>query len=241
MKFELRETADEIARDAAASLRACVAEKSDLVLCAASGASPTATYAAFIASLSTSATRALRIVKLDEWGGLALDDPASCETYVRRHLVVPMGMEPARYLAFDGTKADRAAECERVRAQLESWGGIDVAVLGVGRNGHLGFIEPASALSPHAHVATLSTTSLGHAMLTESRNYNAATDGYGTGLTLGMADLLAARHVVAVVTGEGKREVVRRLREPQVSTQFPASFLWLHPRATVFVDRAAWG
>ncbi len=173
-----------------------------------------------------------RIIKLDEWGGLAMDDPASCEQHLRQALIDPLGLHE-RYVAFDSQTADAESECKRIAAWLEQNGPIDVCVLGLGVNGHIGFNEPAEFLQPHAHVATLSEASMHHAMIANSKQRPTH------GLTLGMADLLQSREVLLLVNGEGKRAALSRLLESRIATDFPASFLALHPDVRVMCDRAA--
>jgi galactosamine-6-phosphate isomerase len=216
---------------AAALMEDELRRKPDLVLVAAAGETPRGPYRAFAERLGRSAPR-LRLVKLDEWGGLGQDDPASCDAFVRRSLVEPLGISEERYLAFDGAAPEPARECARVSAALGAWGGADLAVLGLGLNGPLGLIEPAALLAPAAHVATLSETSLRHSMLRHARRPT-------HGLTLGIAELLAARHVLLLVAGAHKRETLARLRRPGVTTELPASLLWLHPRVTCLCDEAA--
>lgn len=173
-----------------------------------------------------------RWLKLDEWGDLAMDDPATCEYQLRRTLITPLGAAD-RYTAFESRPADPATECARIAAWLTANGPIDLAVLGLGLNGHLGFNEPADFLTPHAHVARLTDTSMTHAMLNE-------TTGRPTfGVTLGMADLLQAREVLILVSGASKRLPLKRLLSGQIETQFPASFLHLHPHVTALVDAHA--
>ena len=106
----------------------------------------------------------LRVLKLDEWGGLEDDDPASCESYLRRTFIDVVG-NGDRYVGFSGKPADPEAECRRIGEWLQKNGPIDTCVLGLGLNGHLGFNEPAPELMPHAHIARLSESSLGHSML----------------------------------------------------------------------------
>jgi len=174
----------------------------------------------------------VRLLKLDEWGGLPRNDPASCETHLRRALVTPLALSD-RYVGFDGQPADPLAECARVAAWLNENGPIDVCVLGLGVNGHLGFNEPAEFLQPHAHVAHLSNASLSHAMLRETQS----KPSYG--LTLGMADLLQSRQVLLLVTGDAKRVPLARLLEGRITTQFPASLLALHANVVLLCDEAA--
>jgi galactosamine-6-phosphate isomerase len=176
----------------------------------------------------------VRWIKLDEWGGLAMDDPATCEFQLRRTLITPLGAAD-RYTAFESQPADRATECARIAGWIASNGPIDLCVLGLGMNGHLGFNEPADRLTPHAHIAKLTEASLTHAMLEQ-------TTGRPTyGLTLGIADLLQAREVLLLVSGASKRSPLQRLLSGQIETQFPASFLHLHPRVTALVDAQAKG
>ncbi len=219
---------------AAGCLFMCLREKPSSLLCLATGSTPTRTYE-LLAERQADDPRLLaeaRLLKLDEWGGLAMDDPASCESYLRRHLIDPLGLHE-RYVAFQSRPDDPAAECARIGAWLQENGPIDVCVLGLGVNGHLGFNEPAPFLQTHAHLAQLSQASLGHAMLDQARGRTTF------GLTLGMADLLLARQVLLLVSGHAKRAALHRLDRPEITTELPASFLHLHPDAHVLCDSAA--
>ncbi|MGE3239673.1 MAG: 6-phosphogluconolactonase [Pirellulales bacterium] len=173
-----------------------------------------------------------RFIKLDEWGGLAMDDPATCEVQLRRLLIEPL-RAAERYTAFNSRPQNAPAECHRIAAWLAANGPIDVAVLGLGINGHLGFNEPAHALQPHAHVATLSNESMQHVMLTET------SDQPHFGVTLGMADLLQAKEILIVANGLTKRGPMQRLLSGALTTEFPASLLHLHPQVTLLCDEAA--
>jgi galactosamine-6-phosphate isomerase len=173
-----------------------------------------------------------RLLKLDEWGGLPIEDPATCDHQLRSALIGPLAASD-RYVGFDSNPNNPEAECARIADWLRERGPIDLCILGLGLNGHIGFNEPAEYLQPHAHVAHLSPTSMNHAML----NRTAARPAYG--LTLGMADLLQSRAVLVLVSGATKRDPLQRLLSGRIATSFPASFLQLHPRVTVLVDSAA--
>jgi galactosamine-6-phosphate isomerase len=175
----------------------------------------------------------VRLLNLDEWGGLASADSASCEAHLRSALISPLNLAE-RYIGFDGQAADPEAECRRIRDWLARNGPIDVCVLGLGLNGHLGFNEPAEHLQPHAHVAQLSKASLSHAMVQR----RAAPPTYG--LTLGMADLLQARRILLLVTGASKRPTMERLLSGRLTTEFPASLLALHRDVRLLCDEAAY-
>ncbi len=225
---------ESLSRQAAAWLVEQLRERPNALVCLAAGSTPLRTYELLaehgVAEPADFAR--CQLLKLDEWGGLAMDDPATCEHQLRTTLVEPLGAAD-RYMAFESQPKDPAAECGRIADWLEQHGPIDVCVLGLGVNGHLGFNEPAEFLEPHAHVAQLSESSLTHAMLRQSQ-------GRPTfGLTLGMADLLQSREVLLLVSGTTKRGPLERLLTGRISTDFPASLLHLHPRVTLLADTAA--
>jgi galactosamine-6-phosphate isomerase len=175
-----------------------------------------------------------RFIKLDEWGGLPMDDPATCEHQLRSTLVLPLGMSE-RYVGFESSSAIPAAECARIAAWLAQNGPIDACVLGLGVNGHIGLNEPADFLEPHAHVARLAESSMSHAMLKRS----ARQPEYG--MTLGIADLMQSRRVLLLASGNAKRGPLEDLLSGRITTTFPASLLQLHPDVMLLCDAEAAG
>lgn len=224
-----------MSRQAADHLGKALTAQPDLLLCAAGGTTPLRSYQLFSehAKRTPEAARSLRVVKLDEWGGLPADDPGTCEAQVQTHLIRPLGITSDRYIGFAGPAPNPEAECERVAKLLAATGPIGLCVLGLGRNGHIAMNEPAPALQPFAHVARLAESSLHHPMLSGSRRPPTH------GLTLGMAEILASREILLLVSGAAKREPLRRLLQPELTPGFPASFLWLHPNWTLLCDREA--
>jgi galactosamine-6-phosphate isomerase len=224
-----------LSQAAAGFLAEEVRRRPDTLLCLATGASPARTYDLLVEQgrRRPGLFDCARWLKLDEWGGLALDDPATCEAYLRTRILEPLHVAADRWFGWHSQPSDPVAECRRVADWLAANGPIDVCVLGVGTNGHLGLNEPAEALQPGPHVASLSGTSATHSMLKLARSRPQF------GLTLGMADLLQARKIVLLVSGGHKAEPLRQFHTREISTQFPASFLWLHPAVTVFCDAAA--
>jgi galactosamine-6-phosphate isomerase len=226
------EEADAVAADAIATL---IRKKPDSVICAASGATPTGAYRR-LASMARDGilpTHRLTIVKLDEWIGMDLDDRRSCETYLRSEVLDPLSVPPERYVAID-VHADALGEaCAATSRRIAEAGGIDIAIMGVGINGHLGLNEPADALSPFCHVADLTAETRRHPMIRD------ADPAIVRGVTLGMQEILTARHIVAIATGSRKAVPFRQFVERTVTTELPVSFLWLHTDALFVCDRAA--
>lgn len=226
---------EELSRRAASELCTALAKDPRLLLCAASGATPSRAYELFTeeARIRPDGLRFLRVIGLDEWGGLGPDDAAGSSFQIRRQLLDPLALPPERGFTFCGDAPDPRAECARIAAILDEQGPIDIAVLGLGQNGHLGLNEPAAELQPHAHVAELSPESRQHPMLARAR------DIPRFGLTLGMTDLLRSRRVLLLVSGAHKRDVLTRLVRGGLSTSLPGSLLRLHPDALCLCDRAA--
>lgn len=222
----------EMSRQAAARVIALATAKDDFLLCATTGNSPAGLYEALIRERGKNPDllQSLRVVKLDEWLGVPPNDPASCEYYLQSRLVGPLAIAAERYLSFDSETKDPVRECARISAELKRQGPVDVCILGLGRNGHVGLNEPAPNLQPHCHVAKLSAETLGHAMMGDL----GAKPAFG--LTLGIGDILAARKIVLLVTGAGKERAIARFLEATITTDLPATFLWLHHDVEVFLD-----
>jgi galactosamine-6-phosphate isomerase len=233
-RLHIAETPDEAAAEAARLLAAELRAKPDLLLCAATGATPTRAYELFAARrrYQPPLFNSLRLVKLDEWGQLPMDDPGSCETYLQRHLVQPLEISPSRYLSFQ-SQANPESECARITQALDEAGPIDVCVLGLGVNGHIGFNEPAESLQGAPHRSKLASSSLRHEMLRDVK----VPISYG--LTLGMSHLLQSRKILLLVTGSHKVAAMKQLLSRRISSYFPASFLWLHSDVTCICDGAA--
>ncbi|PPL04745.1 galactosamine-6-phosphate isomerase [Parapedobacter indicus] len=225
----------------AMSQRACdaitaqLAQKPDSLLCAATGGSPSRTYALLHheAGQRPGLFAQMKLIKLDEWGGLPPNHPASCETYLQTQLIKPLGISRDRYLAFQSDAADPAKECTRIQQELSRSGPIDLCILGLGVNGHIAFNEPSDGLQATCHVAELSGQSLQHAMVADMT----AKPAYG--YTLGMADILQAKQIILLITGKHKEKATRDLFSGKITSHLPASFLSLHPNAFCLIDRQA--
>ena len=206
-----------------------------LLLCASAGGTPTRLYQ-LLAARRQDEPRLfdrLRVLQIDEWGGLPPAHPATCDEDLRVKLVAPLRLSHDRYVSFRTDASDPEAECQRVAEWLAQNGPIDLCILGLGLNGHVAMNEPAAAITPEIHVAKLARGSLNHAMLQNLER----KPTYG--LTLGLRDILSSRQILLLVNGQKKQKALGRLLRPQVTTRFPASFLWLHSDATVLCDRAS--
>lgn len=226
-----------VGRHAARLIADTLAGKPDPVLGVATGSSPLATYAELAALVRNGLdlSRASAFA-LDEYVGL---DPAHPEAYhsvIHRTVTVPLGLDPARVHVPNGSAADLRAACAEYEAAIEAAGGIDVQLLGIGANGHIGFNEPGSSLGSSTRVKTLAPRT----RRDNARFFGGEAEAVPVHcLTQGIGTILRAHSVLLVATGESKAAAVAAMAEGPLGAFCPASALQLHERATVVVDEAA--
>ncbi len=221
--------ADTVAADLAERLRANPA----LRVCLPTGATPVPVYEALVglARRDEVSFAGATVVLLDEWLGLPPGDPARCDTRLRAQLLDRLPVPPAAVHLIDVDAADLDVAVARHAAVAAD---LDLAVLGLGMNGHVGFNEPGSFADSPTRIIRLAASSREAAMA----RYGAASVPTG-GITLGMDRILAAREVWLLVTGARKAAILRRaLRDPE-GPDCPASYLRRHPNLGVIVDLEA--
>jgi len=228
---------DEMSRRAAQHVRLALRRRPNLLLGTATGDSPRGMFELLAAARAArpQAFARLRVLILDEWRGLPKGHPATCEVYDRERITGPLGVPASRRQRWRGDAREPAAEIRRMTRWLAREGPIDLCILGLGRNGHLLMNEPAASLVPGPHLGRLAAQTRHHPTLRAAR----PTPRFGYGL--GLADILSAREVLLLVSGQSKKEALRRTLQGRVDPRCPASFLWLHPNATVYCDREAAG
>ena len=178
----------------------------------------------------------VRTFNLDEFAGLDPASEHSYRAYMQSELFDHVSIDPANIGFLDGAAADLKAECRRYEEAIDAAGGIDLQILGIGANGHIGFNEPGDGLCAHSHIADLTQ---------ETRESNASRFGGdwtrvpSRALSMGMATILHAREIVLMATGAEKADAVYGMIEGLITTRLPASLLQVHPRVTVMVDSLA--
>jgi glucosamine-6-phosphate deaminase len=238
-RIVLVEDADEIGRVGADLVADAIAGGPAISITAATGESPMGLYSALAARRKSGLleTRAVTVFQLDEYLGLAPGDRRSLLGWMRRSFLEPLGVSDERVvpLLLDGDPAEACAAFDRA---IEARGQLDIAILGLGRNGHLGFNEPPSARRSPTRVVELSDATLKD----NARYWGSVADVPARAVTMGLRQLLGARQIVVVVSGAAKRAILHRALEGPVGPEVPASFLrTARADVTVIVDRAAWG
>jgi glucosamine-6-phosphate deaminase len=228
---------DASARLVASAIAGLVRRKPDAVLGLATGSSPLPVYAelARLAADGGLSLRHCRAFLLDEYVGLPPGHPQSYRAVVEREVLSRLDMPPGSVHAPDGNAADLTAACADYEAAIRRSGGIDLQLLGIGADGHIGFNEPCSSLGSRTRVKTLTAQTRAD----NARFFDSPDDVPRHGLTPGVATILEARHAILLASGTGKAAAVGRAVEGPLSSFVPASALQLHPHATVVVDEPA--
>jgi len=226
---------EDLSRVAASLMLARLAWKPNALVGFGQGETPVRAYELLVEQLKQGPVTAahLRALKINEWLGVADTDPISCEFHFQQHIVQPLALPPERVIGFRGDVRDPDLECARMRELLQREGPLELVVLGLGLNGHLGWNEPGDSLARSVYLSELSETTQHHSLL------GGIEHPPSFGLTLGLGDLLQSIHVLLLVSGEHKAAQMRRLMDKDISTQFPASLLWTHPGAVCICDEAA--
>jgi len=232
------DTPGDVAAALARRVADALAPRPDLVLGLPTGRTPIAMYAelrrlhaAGEADFSHAVT-----FNLDEFAGVEPAHPGSFRQYMETHLFGAVNLPRDRIHFLDGAAPDLDAECRRYEQEIEAYGGIDLQILGIGANGHIGFNEPGEQLLARTHRVTLADS---------TRRDNAALFGGDQArvpreaLSMGMGTILKARALILVAMGERKATWIERTINGPVTTRLPASFLQLHRRADLYLDRDA--
>lgn len=235
MKITVFEDYKKMSQAAAKLLYSEIKKKPSALVCIATGSTPTLAYDLLTQKYQKDKTafNKLRIIKLDEWGGIPSDDPATCETYIQEHIIKPLNISDKRYTSFHSNPKDKEREVKRISNKLAQEGPIDICVLGLGVNGHLGFNEPADWLHANVHIAHLTATTKHHSMAKKAKH----TIKYG--LTLGLSNIMNAKKIILLVNGKSKEKIVEKLMEGKITAHLPGSMLWIHPDVTLYCDKEA--
>ena len=226
-----------MSRQAANLISAQVIVKPNCVLGLATGSTPIGTYKQLIEWYNKGdlSFAQVRSVNLDEYKGLSGEHDQSYRYFMQNNLFNHVDIDVANTSVPNGMAEDADAECAAYDAHIRELGGIDLQLLGMGHNGHIGFNEPADEFVGPTHVVELAQSTID----ANKRFFASEADVPRHALTMGMAAILQARSVVVVVSGEDKANIVHKAFFGPITPRVPASLLQLHPNVTVVGDEAA--
>ena len=228
---------DEMSAAAARMIEAQIAEKPNCVLGLATGSTPEGMYAELCRSYKAGKVdfSGVTTVNLDEYCGLPVEHDQSYRYFMNHNLFDHVNVDPARTFLPDGNAADPEAECARYEKMVAELGYADLQILGVGRNGHIGFNEPADELIADTHVTALTADTIN----ANSRFFASEADVPKYAMTMGVGSIMASRKIVVMASGEGKREAIAALLGDVIDTNRPVTLLKLHHDVTLICDEAA--
>ena len=237
MKFIKAKDYQDMSRKAANIISAQIIMKPDCVLGLATGSTPIGTYEQLVdwykkGDLDFSQVSS---VNLDEYRGLTHTDPQSYYYFMHEHLFKHVNIREEATFVPDGTNPDADDACANHEAIIKKLGGIDLQLLGLGNNGHIGFNEPAPCFEKTTHCVDLTESTI----KANSRFFDSIDQVPTQAYTMGIQTIMMAKKILIVANGEGKADIVARAFWGPVTPDVPASILQMHPDVTVVCDEAA--
>ncbi len=239
MKIYVAEDYEGMSRKAASVIAAQITLKPDSVLGLATGSTPIGMYEQLVAwhKAGDLDFAAVRTVNLDEYVGLAPDHDQSYRYFMNHNLFDHVNIDKKNTHVPNGLADDAAAECERYDRVVEDMGGVDIQVLGMGHNGHIGFNEPSDHFPLGTNLVDLQESTIN----ANARFFASRNEVPRQAMTMGIRTIMMAKKILVVVNGEGKADIVKKAFTGPVTPEVPASVLQLHPDVVLVGDRAALG
>ena len=237
MKVYIGKNYDEMSRIAANILSAQVTMKPDCVLGLATGSTPIGTYKVLIERCAAGDLdfSQVKSINLDEYVGLSGEHDQSYRYFMNNNLFNHVNIDKANTNVPNGLAEDVDAECERYNNVINTLGPIDIQVLGMGHNGHIGFNEPSDIFELETHKVELTQTTID----ANARFFASADEVPRHALTMGIKSIMQAKTILVVVNGKGKAEIVKKAFTGPVTPQVPASILQMHPNVILVGDEEA--
>lgn len=206
------------------------------VLCLATGETPKRAYQILVNRILTERVDVsnLRMLALDEWLNVPPDNPGSCHFFLHQHLFKPLKLASSQIHLFDAFPKDEQAECKAMDKFIRDSGGIDLMIVGLGMNGHVGFNEPGVNELLYSHVIELDSTTQ-----TVGQKYFDQQLDLKKGITLGLAHFFESRKVVMLANGQRKASIIARVLEGEISNQVPGTLIRKHANAEMLLDKEA--
>ena len=208
-----------------------------MVLGLATGGTPLGTYQRLIMDHEQNDTSYQQVTtyNLDEYVGFSSDHPNSYHAFMYENLFGKVDIPPSNVHLPNGVALDLVEECKEYEAKIEASGGIDVQLLGMGSNGHIGFNEPGTSFQATTQIVELAQST----REANARFFGDIRDVPHQAITMGIATIMKSKEILLLVSGESKNEAMRKLVKGEVDESFPASVLNNHSHVTIIADKKA--
>ena len=238
MEIVIQPTYARLAEVAAEIIRDALSKKPDLVLGLATGSTPIGVYEILIQMHKTDGLdfSGVTTFNLDEYVGIPSDHPYSYHTFMETHLFNLINIPSENCHIPQSTAVGHSEFCERYEAAIVDAGGIDIQVLGIGKDGHIGFNEPSSSLGSRTRIKTLTQGTLE----ANAPHFGGTVDTVPKmAITMGVGTIMEARQCLLLASGASKAEAIANAVEGPITAEVPASVLQMHPQTVVVIDEAA--
>ncbi len=233
MKLKIFETYDLLSSAAAQKIISTITQKPNAVLCLAAGNTPLKTYQVVAQQCKEMKIDFSKVhfIGLDEWVGIGPENSGSCQYFLRNNIFEPLAINPNNIHLFNAASKNLKAECSSMDEMIVDLGGIDLMLVGIGMNGHIGFNEPGVSSKSRSHVLALDETTQ-----KEGQKYFTQKMALKQGITLGLKNVAEAKTALLLASGAKKAEIIKRTLEGGVTENVPASFIGEHNNSYVFLD-----
>jgi glucosamine-6-phosphate isomerase len=213
-----------------------IRSSSEKLICLPSGDTPVGAYRIVSEALPQADIDSLKfkLVGLDEWVGMGYETAGSCQHYLNEHLYKPGLIPKDKIIEFNAQSLNLLDECEKMDDFLQKHGPLDLVVLGIGMNGHLGLNEPGTSFALYSHI-----TDLDEKTKIVAKKYFPHEVKLEKGITLGIKHFLEAKRLILIASGSQKAEIVRRMVEGGITEGVPATMAKLHQNSLLLIDEAA--
>ncbi len=238
MKIIVVEDYQEMSKKAAEILIKKVHENPNAVLGLATGSTPVGLYNELIEDYQKNGTsyKDIRTVNLDEYIGLPKEDKNSYFTFMCEHLFNPLKIPNDHTHIPNGNTTNHIEECDRYEKIIESLGQVDLQILGIGSNGHIGFNEPGSSFTGNTHIIDLKEST----RQANARFFESIEDVPKQAITMGVGTIMKSKEILLLASGKAKAEAIRGTIHGEITEELPASILQTHPNVTLIVDKEAY-
>ena len=239
MQIHLFDTSQQVGQAAAMLIAAQILQKPDSVLGLATGSTPIPTYQELIRLNRDGVVDFSRVTSfnLDEYCGLPVEHECSYHSFMHEQLFSHINIDMAHTHVPDGNAVDQQAECARYDMAINQAGGIDVQILGIGRNGHIGFNEPSDTFVYGCHIVNLTQSTIA-----ANRRFFESEDAVPRqAISLGIGSIMNARQIILLATGSDKADAIHRAIRQDITPRTQASILRTHPNVLFLLDKAAAG
>lgn len=236
MKQIIYKDYSELSAKTAEMIAAIITDKPDALLCFPAGETSVGTFKILIDlnKRGKLSFKKCRIVGLDEWANIGEMKNENGFSFMRKHLFNHIDYSKENLCFFDGESTDLKKECEKTDDFIKKYGPVDMMLLGVGMNGHLGLNEPGTSFALNSHIAKLDDTTK-----TVGKKYFTVNVDLSAGITLGIKDIMDARTVFLQINGQRKADIAKKLVDSDITTAFPASVLKEHKNSYLLLDSEA--